>query len=201
MKKPLNLFVRFGVLSLYLLSVGISACKKQETHPSVPAFVAEDGELKNKDASSPPKVGQKVPDFILEDRTGKKYQLSSFRGNLVFLNFWATWCPPCVEELPAMEVLNQRFKAKKFMMIAVSADESWERVDTFMSELNRPPSFLVLLDPEKQLTTGVFGTTKFPETYVISPEGILLKKYEGSYNWNDPARLKEFEALLSKKDK
>jgi peroxiredoxin len=188
---------KFFFLSLVVATLSFSSCKREESHP----FVALDGELKNQGAVSPPKIGEKVPDFVLKDRSGKTFQLSSFRGNLVFLNFWATWCPPCVEEIPAMEVLNQRFKAKKFMMIAVSVDDSWERIDTFLNALSHPPSFLVLLDEDKALTTGIYGTEKFPETYLIGPDGTLLKKFAGSYNWTDPKQLKEFETLLSKKGK
>lgn len=144
-----------------------------------------------------PKVGEEVSDFSLRDLNGHVFTLSSFRGNYVFLNFWATWCPPCVEEFPYMEALNQRLKAKRFTMIAVSVDKTVAEVKSFESSLDRRPSFLVLMDPEHRLAEKL-GTNKFPETYVIDPAGRLVEKYIGPMNWLSPTVLAEWDGFLRK---
>src|SRR5262245_61519597 len=73
--------------------------------------------------------GQLAPDFTLKDKNGKEVKLSDYRGDLVFLNFWATWCPPCVDEMPEMELLNRAFKGRKFQMVLVSVDSDWATVE------------------------------------------------------------------------
>ncbi len=144
-----------------------------------------------------PVVGQAVPNIALQDESGRTYRISDFKGNLLFLNFWATWCPPCIQELPLMDAVNQRLKAKNFTMIAISVDDSWSKVREFYSSLSRPPSFLVLLDPKGQLTSGL-GVSKFPETMLIDSQGRLIKKYIGAWNWMDAKILDEWEDFLKK---
>lgn len=148
------------------------------------------------DTEKPLKVGELVPDFVLQDAQGRSFQLSSFRGNYVFLNFWATWCPPCIEELPSMEALNFLWRTKNFSMLAVSVDDSWEIIFNFLTRLSREPSFLILNDPSKNVSTGLFGTTKFPETFLIDPEGRLIKRFDGAMPWNSPQVIAELEALM-----
>lgn len=137
------------------------------------------------------KPGDIAPDFILMDRRGKAFQLSSFRGNFVLLNFWATWCPPCVEELPAMDALNSLLRTKQFSMIAVSVDDSWQEISGFLGKLSRLPNFLILNDPTQSVVSQLYGTTKFPESYLISPEGKVLKKYVGAISWMSDGVLDE----------
>lgn len=172
--------------SLFLLV----ACEQSKSPPiELGGKLAEDG-------ISPPEQGELVPDFELQARDGQTYRLSDFEGSYVFLNFWATWCPPCIEELPSMDHLNQRLKARNFVMIAVSVDESWEEIDQFLARLNREPSFLVLLDAEKVVATEQYGTEKFPETYLISPQRRLLKKYPGAYDWTEASIFSEITDFL-----
>ena len=143
---------------------------------------------------SPAVEGQLVPDFELEDQHGKAYRLSDFEGNIVFLNFWATWCAPCVEELPMMDSLNNKLRAKEFTMIAVSVDESWEEIKRFVQTLNREPTFLILRDPNKTIASKIYGSEMFPETYVIGKDRKLLKKYKGIKNWLDEKQVAFFES-------
>lgn len=144
------------------------------------------------------KIGDAVPDFELLGSDGKLYRLSDFRGNLILLNFWATWCPPCLEEMPSMEGLNQRFKAKSFMIIAASVDESIQTLDTFFSKIGRKPSFLVLMDNYRDISLKIFGTEKFPESFLISPEGRLLERYVGARDWLQSSLQDKIEKFLEK---
>ncbi len=144
--------------------------------------------------AAPPSIGKPVPDFELKDLSGKKWKLSDFKGNLIFLNFWATWCPPCIEEFPAMEELNQRLKVKPFVMVAVSVDDKMEEIEGFLKRLGkRRPTFLILHDPDKTVTTKLYGTTKFPETYLIDQNFNLVSLYKGAEDWVSQGHLLEIE--------
>jgi len=119
--------------------------------------------------------------FTLETLDGKSVSLTSYPGKIVVLNFWATWCPPCVEEMPSMIKLFEELKKDpNIVVLAVSADESWEPVKKFFGQ--DPPGFTVLLDAKGQLAKQ-YGTTMFPETYVIK-DGRILGFIEGPRRWD-----------------
>jgi len=186
-----------GILSAVLI---LTSCSSEDgsnsfAHSTAPSnlSLAKSGVIK-------PKVGDLVPDFVLPDQNGNSYLLSDFSGSYVFLNFWATWCPPCVEELPSLDGLNYRFKSKNFTMVAVSVDDSWKDIHKFLSKLNRRPSFLILRDNLKLVSSGMYGTDKFPESYLIGPKRHLLKKYIGAYNWLNEGKVKQIEDLMETKN-
>ena len=130
--------------------------------------------------------------FDLEKMTGGTLKVSELRDKVVFLNFWATWCPPCVEEMPSIRRLNEKLEGdKNFKMLLVSADESWEPVRKFFGAEGAP--FTVLLDPEGEIAKK-YGTTRFPETYVII-DGQIKAFIEGPRDWDtwfSEAYLKSF---------
>lgn len=142
-----------------------------------------------------PKIGDQVPDFEVSNRKGERIRLSDLRGNIVLVNFWATWCPPCIQELPYLELLSQRFKTKPFTLLAVSVDEAWADIDGFFAKVGRKPSFLVALDENKNLSRS-FGSEKFPETYIIDQNGRLREKVVGAINFNDAALVNRWEGLF-----
>lgn len=191
MKKSLRLP---KVVFLFLSSLFFWACDSSSETESV----SSEAELKT-DGQIKPEVGDLVPDFQLEDAQGRVFRLSQFEGSLVFLNFWATWCPPCIEELPSMDALNQRFKAKAFNMLAVSVDDSWAEISRFRSRLSRAPSFLILHDPEKFVANQLYGTEKFPETFIIGPDRRLLRKFEGSVAWTQPELVELLQGYIQSK--
>ena len=118
------------------------------------------------------KPEQEAPDFELADATGKKWSLRALRGKPVLLNFWATWCAPCVEEMPSLENLNKRV-GDKLTVLTVSVDEDWEAVKKFFP---RGTGLSVLLDSSKEIPKR-FGTEKFPETFLIDSQGRLQKLF------------------------
>lgn len=149
------------------------------------------------------KLGQKVPNFELTDLKGKSFRLYDFlnSGNFVLINFWATWCPPCIQELPSMELLNQSFKGEAFSILAISVDEKTQDVVNFMNQIGeRSLSFLVLLDPLKLVSQAQFGTQKYPESFLIGPDRVLLEKYIGERNWMDSKIVAQLKELMSKKN-
>jgi peroxiredoxin len=141
-------------------------------------------------------VGLPAPDFALPGLDGSTVRLSDFRGKVVFLNIWATWCSPCREEMPSMEKLYQEMKGLPFEILAVSIDIRGAKVvGPFMAELKL--SFPALLDP--QGTVGrLYGTTGVPESFIIDQDGIITAKVIGARNWASPDAIQLFKKLAQK---
>jgi cytochrome c biogenesis protein CcmG, thiol:disulfide interchange protein DsbE len=118
------------------------------------------------------KPGQEAPDFEGTDASGKKWSLRSLRGRPVLLNFWATWCAPCVEEVPSLENLARR-SGEDLTVLAVSLDEDWDTVKKFFP---KGTTLSVLLDTTKEIPKK-FGTEKYPETFLIDSQGKLSQLF------------------------
>jgi peroxiredoxin len=121
-----------------------------------------------------------APSFTLEDLSGKQVSLQQYRGKVVFLNFWATWCIPCREEMPAMEQLQQLFQRQGLVILAVNLKESPEQVKTFFDQHRL--SFLALLDRNGSVSRA-YGVMGLPTTYLIGREGTLLAQGIGGRDW------------------
>ena len=128
----------------------------------------------------PKGIGGAAPDFTIED-SDRKVALSQFRGQVVVLNFWATWCPPCITETPSLVIMQQRLKQKGVIVIAVSIDEDEEAYHRFIK--NYSVNFLTVRDPSERVE-HLYGTFKIPETYVIDRDGVLRRKFVNSVDWN-----------------
>jgi peroxiredoxin len=138
-------------------------------------------------------IGQLAPDFTIKDQSGKEIKLSDFRGQLVFLNFWATWCVPCIDEMPDMEVVNREFKDRKFKMIAVSVDTDWDVVSDFYKEHHLTlPTYL---DPGRKVYTA-YHATGVPETFIMDRNGYVVKYIIGPRKWADPQEMTQLETLI-----
>ncbi len=137
--------------------------------------------------------GKPAPDFVLRDMDGRETRLSDYRGRLVFLNFWATWCPPCRDEMPSMEQLHQLMKGRPFKMLAVSVDTDASTAKKYMDKHGF--TFTTLAD-HQQKVAGLYQTTGIPETFLINAEGILLLKVIGPDNWSSPRSISAIEELL-----
>jgi peroxiredoxin len=138
-----------------------------------------------------------APDFSLEDPTGKRVSLSSFRGKVVFLNFWLSSCKPCEEEMPGMEKLRRELKGRGVEMVAVTSDESWDDVHRLLGRLFPEGStgMVVLRDPDKKVAT-LYGTTLFPETYLVDRRGNLRYYFNNAREWGTAAARACVESLL-----
>jgi len=139
---------------------------------------------------------KKVPDFRLEELNGKKVELKHFKGQVVFLNFWATWCGPCKEEMPSMEALYQRFKEKGFVFLAISVDyEGKKKVKEFIDKHRY--TFPVLIDP-KNFTLDLYGAKRIPTTILIDKKGRMVGKVIGPKDWNSPEIISVLNQLIEK---
>jgi len=139
-------------------------------------------------------VGKMAPDFELPTLGGNSVKLSDHRGKVVFLNIWATWCPPCRDEMPSMEALYQRLKGRQFEMLAVSIDQKREEiVSPFVSKYGL--TFPVLLDPDRK-TYELYGLTGIPETFIIDKKGVIVFKVVGPQNWIKQEWLDYFDRII-----
>lgn len=128
-----------------------------------------------------PAEPSEAPDFGLMSLDGRSVRLRDLRGKLVLLNFWATWCAPCLHEMPSMERLYQTFKATEFVLLAVSMDRQGAEVARPYAD-NLKLTFPILLDPASEVARQ-YGVRGLPTTYLIAPDGVLLGAVVGARDW------------------
>jgi DsbE subfamily thiol:disulfide oxidoreductase len=127
-------------------------------------------------------VGLNAPGFLLNDPSGKTYTLSELKGSVVFINFWATWCPPCIEEMPSIQNLYRGFKDnKEFRMVTILYKDDYEKAMAYLKQNNYEVP--VLIDREGT-TAKAYGVTGVPETYIVDKQGVLREKVIGPADWN-----------------
>jgi cytochrome c biogenesis protein CcmG/thiol:disulfide interchange protein DsbE len=130
----------------------------------------------------PPHVGAAAPDFTIQD-TDRKVSLTDLRGKVVVLNFWASYCPPCIEETPSLEQLQKRLKDKGIVVLGVSWDADGEAYHKFLTAYKI--DFPTVRDVD-QKSSGLYGTLKIPETYIIDRNGIVRRKFVSAVDWSQP---------------
>jgi peroxiredoxin len=134
-----------------------------------------------------------APDLLLSNLAGDDVKLSDYRGKVVFLNIWATWCPPCREEMPSMESLYRKLKGRNFEMLAVSIDRDGGKVvRSFAKKYGL--TFPVLLDPDNK-TYRLYGLIGVPETFIVDKNGVVIHKIIGPQNWMNNEWLDYFDRI------
>lgn len=142
--------------------------------------------------------GKMAPAFALKNLAGETVQLSDYKGKVVFLNFWATWCEPCKEEMPAMNRLRAKLDGKAFEILAISLDNNpVTAVPAFEKKEGITLSFPVLHDLNQALAKNSYRTTGVPESFLIDGEGKVVKHVIGSFEWDSPQITKYFEDLIA----
>jgi peroxiredoxin len=131
-------------------------------------------------------------DFDLMDIDGRRHTLAMYRGKIVIVNFWATWCPPCRFELPAMEKVWERVKNKGVVILGINVGEDADTIFTFTADY--PVTFPLLLDSDSGVTNK-YPVIGLPTTYVISPQGKIIYRAIGTRNWNEDALVKKVMEL------
>lgn len=153
-------------------------------------------DLFSKAGIQPIKGGKKAPNFCLEDLKGKKVELKHFKGKVVFLNFWATWCGPCKEEMPSTEALYTQFKEKNFVFLSISVDYAGlEPVKEFIEKQRY--TFPVLIDPKGE-TLDLFDVKGIPTTFLIDKKGLMIGKAIGPRDWKKPEVISILNVLVEK---
>lgn len=135
---------------------------------------------------------ESVPEFEFIDINGQKHHIRDYKGKVMLIHFWATWCTPCVIEFP--KIIQLASDRPEIVVIALSSDISDEKILRFLEKNpERPSRFIVARDVKREITEGLFQTFKLPETFIISPSGLIVKKMVGDIDWDS----KEIDNLLS----
>lgn len=122
-----------------------------------------------------------APDFALDDRHGRTHRLSDFAGRPILLNFWSAECPPCVQEMPSLELLARTARERgTFTVITVTVNESWAEVSHLFPN---GTDLMVLFDPDTTVTAGSYGTEMYPETFFIDGDGYVRARFDGQRDW------------------
>jgi DsbE subfamily thiol:disulfide oxidoreductase len=137
-----------------------------------------------------------APDFTLSKPDGSKVSLKDYRGKVVFLNFWATWCPSCRTEMPDMEKLYREFKGKGFEIVAVNVKD--KRDDAMKFVANMKLTYPIMLDPEGEVGL-LYGAWGMPATYLIDRNGVVLARLWGPAEWHSPAARNLIKTLVEQK--
>lgn len=128
-------------------------------------------------------VGNPAPDFTLVDTKGKTWNLAELKGQVVFVNFWATWCPPCREEMPSMQRMHTSLPADKFKLLSILNNDRPDFAESLARTIG--VTFPILVDPGSK-TGRAYGLTGVPETYIVDKQGILREKFLGPLQWDSP---------------
>ena len=151
--------------------------------------------LKHPSGPEPITIGSAVPDIELIDSNHNKIRISELKGSVLFINFWATWCAPCIEELPSIETLFRNFSNNpRFQVITILYKDDTQRALIYMKENGY--TFPVYLNPDDSAAT-LFKITGVPETYIIDKQGILRNKIIGPEQWDSPVILETLNRLTN----
>ena len=134
--------------------------------------------------------------FELQDMDEEKVKLSDYRGKVVLLNFWATWCPPCIREMPSMERLHQQVDAENFKVIAVNQMEDVDQVFAFTGQLEIDPTFAILFDSTSEVSRD-YAVRGLPTTYLIDKEGNIRYRAVGGREFDHAEVIKTIKQLIS----
>ena len=200
------------ILSLVIAFTGVVIAVKGRSRPNnvidlsaaQPSGVQQsggnhDGVKKDADAPPPdfpePQKGSVAPDFSLKNLSdGKEVRLSSLRGKAVLVNFWATWCEPCRQEMPSIQRLSEKLAGKPFVVLAVNVDEPEARVRNFLNDTRF--DLPVLLDANK-LVTRQWGARLLPVTFIVGPDGRLRYRLLGESDWSSQSTVALISALMN----
>jgi cytochrome c biogenesis protein CcmG, thiol:disulfide interchange protein DsbE len=138
-------------------------------------------------------AGDQAPDFRVLTASGRTMTPQDFGGKLLVLNFWASWCPPCVEETPSMNTFSDMMRSKGVVVLAVSVDRNEEAYKRFLKRFN--VRYETSLDPEADVSAA-YGTFQFPETYIIDRSGRVIEKIISNQNFADPEFVEHINKLL-----
>jgi cytochrome c biogenesis protein CcmG/thiol:disulfide interchange protein DsbE len=139
------------------------------------------------------KAGDKAPDFSIRTDTGKTVTAKDFGGKLLLVNFWATWCPPCVDEIPALNEMSRRLGPQGLVVVAISQDADENAYKQFLAR--NPLAFVTVRDPSKNIQTS-YGTVQIPESYLIDRNGKVVEKFVSSQAWSSPRMMEHVQSLL-----
>jgi peroxiredoxin len=138
-------------------------------------------------------AGDTAPDFSIVTEHGRTVTRSDFGGKILALNFWASWCPPCVEELPSMNEFAREFASQGVVVLGISIDKNPALYKRFLAQRN--VAYDTARDPEAEISQR-YGTFQIPETYIIGRDGKVLEKTADAFNWMDPQFIERVKFMV-----
>jgi len=138
-------------------------------------------------------AGDSAPSFSITADNGRTITASNFGGRLLVLNFWATWCQPCVEEVPSLDQFAKEMAGSGVVVLGVSMDKDPKRYKDFLSRAR--VSFMTARDPDAKISAD-YGTFKYPESYIIDAKGKVVQKIIGATNWTDGNMVNAVKSFL-----
>ncbi|MCK9420696.1 MAG: redoxin domain-containing protein [Nitrospirae bacterium] len=145
-----------------------------------------------------PQIGKLAPEFSLNDLSGNKVNLSDYKGKVILINFWATFCVPCKAEMPSLNNLFLAFKNNGLIVLAISTDDSEKPVQSFIKE--KAIAFPVLMDKDQEVYFDLYGVLGLPTSFLIDRDGIIREKIRGERVWDAPDMKEKISMWLSKTD-
>jgi cytochrome c biogenesis protein CcmG, thiol:disulfide interchange protein DsbE len=139
------------------------------------------------------RVGETAPDFKVTTESGRTITPENFGGKLLVLNFWASWCQPCVQEVPSLEVFSRQFASEGVVVLGVSVDKNEKLYHQFLQQF--PVTFQVARDPSWDIAAD-YGTFQLPETYIIDSSGKVVQKVIAAQNWMNPEFVQSIKKML-----
>lgn len=136
-----------------------------------------------------------APAFELKDMDDKNYRLEDYRGKVVLINFWATWCPPCRREMPSMERLHQKLKGSDFAVLAINQMEDADHVFAYTGQLEVDPTFPILFDANSDVS-GAYRVKGLPTTYLIDKQGVIRYRAIGGREFDHTEVIKQIKQLM-----
>ena len=158
-------------------------------------FRGDSQQNQGKHSSGQQKNFKQAPPFELSDFHGKKYRLEDFKGKVVILHFWASWCKPCLDEIPQWVELGNVFKDKPVQLVAISLDSNWNEALKILPSDKLRANVVSLLDVAAE-TPEAYGTFQFPETYFISKDQQIITKRVGPQDWQSAEMVGWIEKFL-----
>lgn len=141
-------------------------------------------------------INDKSPDFSLQDIKGNKAALANLKGKVVYINFWASWCPPCKEEFPELNKLAEKYKDSDFIILAVNVDKVKSNMDDFLSKMPLPSKNMIILVDPKASVVSSYNARAMPTSFIVDKEGVIRYMHLG-FNEKDPEKwVKEIESIL-----
>jgi thiol-disulfide isomerase/thioredoxin len=135
-----------------------------------------------------------APELPIFERDGKRIDLSKEKGRLLVVHFWATWCPPCVEEIPALSKFWDQYRGRSdIVLFAISVNKDWKTIDEFTA---KNPNRLPIYQDPNAATAARFGTTQYPETYIVNKAGRVLYRIQGGVEWSNAEIKQRIDQLL-----
>jgi peroxiredoxin len=138
-------------------------------------------------------TGNQPPAFTLNDLDGRAHRLADYRGRVVLINFWATWCAPCRDEMPSIQRLKEKLAGRPFVVLAINLDEPESRIRKFLTEMK--VDFAVLLDPERKVAKA-WGARILPASYVVGADGKVRYSLVGEIEWDNEHVVARIAELL-----